>query len=70
MAWTFDILFGYENIVKEKSEIVIFGAFFIPMALLIAVAVIGGIFKKLKINLYTIHAILYTLLFYSAFLQF
>lgn len=63
MALDFNVLFGYENILNEKVEIVIFGAFFIPIALLIIVAMIGGVFRKLKINMYIIHAFLYTLLF-------
>lgn len=59
----FSPMFGYENILTENPEIVIFGAFFIPIALLIIVAIIGGVFRKLKISMYIIHAILYTLLF-------
>lgn len=63
MALHFNTLFGYENILNKKPEIVIFGAFLIPIALLIIVTIIGGIFRKLKINMYIIHATLYTLIF-------
>ena len=63
MALHFNTLFGYENILNEKPEVVIFGAFFVPITLLIIIAIIGGVFRKLKINIYIIHTFLYTFLF-------
>lgn len=59
----FNSFFGYESLLNEKPEIVMFGAFLIPIVLLIIIAIIGGVFKKLKANMYFIHAVLYTLLF-------
>lgn len=63
MVFSFNTFFGYESLLNEKPEIVIFGAFFIPLLLLVIVTIIGGVFRKLKIDIYIIHAILYTLLF-------
>ena len=63
MALSFNTFFGYEKLLNEKPEIVIFGAFFIPIVLLIIIAFIGSVFRRLKVNMYIIYAILYTLLF-------
>lgn len=63
IAFSFNTFHGYEKFLNEKPEMVIFGAFLIPIVLLIIVAIIGGVFRKLKINMYIIHVILYTLLF-------
>ncbi|MET3537096.1 hypothetical protein [Chryseobacterium limigenitum] len=60
---SFNTFFGYERILAEKPEIVLFGAMLVPIGLLIGISIIGWIFRKLKLNMYVIHALLYTLMF-------
>jgi hypothetical protein len=61
--FSFNTFFGYETILNGKPEIVLFGAMLIPIGLLIGISIIGWVFRKLKLNMYVIHALLYTLLF-------
>lgn len=61
--FSFNTFFGYENILMEKPEIVLFGAMLLPIGLIMVVSIIGWVFRKLKFNMYIIQAILYTLLF-------
>ncbi|MDR6459569.1 ABC-type Fe3+-siderophore transport system permease subunit [Chryseobacterium vietnamense] len=61
--FSFNTFFGYENILMEKPEIVLFGAMLLPIGLIMVVSMIGWVFRKLKFNMYIIQAILYTLLF-------
>lgn len=63
MALNFNPFFGYEELLRTKPEIAIFGALLLPLALLIAFLPIAYIFRKLKFNMYFIHSFLYTLLF-------
>lgn len=60
---SFNTFFGYERILTEKPEIVLFGAMLVPIGLLIGISIIGWVFRKLKLNMYIIHALLYTLMF-------
>ncbi|WP_374464893.1 hypothetical protein [Chryseobacterium sp.] len=62
-AFSFNTFFGYENILMEKPEIVLFGAMLLPIGLIMVVSIIGWMFRKLKFNMYIIQAILYNLLF-------
>ncbi|ASE62309.1 hypothetical protein EGY07_03885 [Chryseobacterium indologenes] len=48
---------------QDSPEMIIFGAFFLPLVLLIPVTVAGWVFRKLKFNMYIVHVLLYTLLF-------
>ncbi|NIF04426.1 hypothetical protein F3J23_03135 [Chryseobacterium sp. Tr-659] len=61
--FSFNTFFGFENILTEKPEIVLFGAMLLPIGLIIVMSMIGWIFRKLKLNMYLIHALLYTLAF-------
>ena len=60
---SFNTFFGYERTLTEKPEIVLFGAMLVPIGLLIGISIIGWVFRKLKLNMYVIHALLYTLMF-------
>jgi len=60
---SFNTFFGYERMLTEKPEIVLFGAMLVPIGLLIGISIIGWVFRKLKLNMYIIHALLYTLMF-------
>lgn len=62
-ALNFNTFFGYENLLHEKPEIVMFGAFLVPIGLLLVISIIGFILRKIGANMYLIHAFLYTLLF-------
>lgn len=62
-ALNFNTFFGYENLLHEKPEIVMFGAFLVPIGLLLIISIIGFILRKIGANMYLIHAFLYTLLF-------
>ncbi|MCQ9642032.1 hypothetical protein MP478_21830 [Chryseobacterium sp. WG14] len=61
--FSFNTFFGLERHMAEYPEVAIFGALFLPLLLFIPVAVIGWIFRKLKFNMYSIHVLLYTLMF-------
>lgn len=61
--YSFNTFFGLEREITEAPEIVIFGAMFLPLLLFIPAALIGWIFRKLRLNMYIIHVLLYTLLF-------
>ncbi|PIF46907.1 hypothetical protein CLU96_3953 [Chryseobacterium sp. 52] len=63
MEFSFNTFFGFEHDLTAHPEAAIFGAMFVPLLLLIPIAVIGWIFRKLKLNMYIIHALLYTLMF-------
>lgn len=63
MEFSFNTFFGFENDLTAHPEIVIFGALFIPLLLMIPMAILGWIFRKLKLNMYVIHTLLYTLMF-------
>ncbi|TZF99619.1 hypothetical protein FW781_06735 (plasmid) [Chryseobacterium panacisoli] len=63
MGFSFNTFFGLEDRITDYPEVVIFGAMFVPLLLFIPVALIGWIFRKLKLNMYIIHVLLYTLLF-------
>ncbi|UKB82868.1 hypothetical protein LF887_17875 [Chryseobacterium sp. MEBOG06] len=52
-----------EDQLADYPEVAIFGAMFLPILLCIPIAVIGWVLRKLKLNMYIIHALLYTLLF-------
>lgn len=62
-ALNFNTFFGYENLLHEKPEIVMFGAFLVPIGLLLVISIVGFILRKIGANMYLIHAFLYTLLF-------
>ncbi|MFN1215384.1 hypothetical protein ACKW6Q_00230 [Chryseobacterium kwangjuense] len=63
MAFSFNTFFGFEQDLTAHPEAAIFGALLVPLLLLIPIAVIGWIFRKLKLNMYVIHVLLYTLMF-------
>ncbi|WP_126651844.1 hypothetical protein [Chryseobacterium aureum] len=61
--FSFNTFFGLEDKIAAYPEATIFGAMLVPILLLIPIAVIGWIFRKLKFNMYIIHVLMYTLLF-------
>ncbi|WP_114819012.1 hypothetical protein [Chryseobacterium sp. KLBC 52] len=63
MEFSFNTFFGLEDKIAAYPEATIFGAMLVPILLLIPMAVIGWIFRKLKFNMYIIHVLMYTLLF-------
>lgn len=63
MEFSFNTFFGLEREVTEHPEMIIFMAMFLPLLCLIPVSLIGWVFRKLKINMYIIHVLLYTLMF-------
>ncbi|WP_288436268.1 hypothetical protein [uncultured Chryseobacterium sp.] len=62
-GFSFNTFFGLEDKIAAYPEATIFGAMLVPILLLIPIAVIGWIFRKLKFNMYIIHVLMYTLLF-------
>ncbi|MBE4947786.1 hypothetical protein [Chryseobacterium culicis] len=62
-GFSFNTFFGLEDKIAAYPEATIFGAMLAPILLLIPIAVIGWIFRKLKFNMYIIHVLMYTLLF-------
>jgi uncharacterized membrane protein YecN with MAPEG domain len=62
-VFSFNTFFGFEGDIVTNPEVVIFGAMFLPLLLFIPIALIAWIFRKLKINMYIIHVLMYTLLF-------
>ncbi len=62
-GFSFNTFFGLEDQIANYPEVTIFGAMLVPILLLIPMAVIGWIFRKLKFNMYIIHVLMYTLLF-------
>ncbi|MFS4471238.1 hypothetical protein [Chryseobacterium sp. T20] len=62
-GFSFNTFFGLEDKIAAYPEATIFGAMLVPILLLIPMAVIGWIFRKLKFNMYIIHVLMYTLLF-------
>ncbi|REC79578.1 hypothetical protein DRF60_03945 [Chryseobacterium elymi] len=63
MGFSFNSFFGLEGKIADYPEVTIFGAMFLPLLLLVPIALIGWIFRKLKFNMYIIHVLLYTLMF-------
>ncbi|WP_123921378.1 hypothetical protein [Chryseobacterium viscerum] len=63
MEFSFNTFFGLEDKIADYPEVTIFGAMLLPVVLVIPIALIGWIFRKLKFNMYIIHVLLYTLLF-------
>ncbi|AZA84849.1 hypothetical protein C1637_18890 [Chryseobacterium lactis] len=63
MEFSFNTFFGLEREMAEHPEMVIFGALLFPLVAMFPIALIGWIFRKLKLNMYLIHALLYTLMF-------
>lgn len=63
MAFSFNTFFGFEQDLITHPEAAIFGALLVPLLLLIPITVIGWIFRKLRLNRYVIHVLLYTLMF-------
>lgn len=63
MAFSFNTFFGLERQLAESPEAAIFGAMFVPLLLMIPIAILGWAFRKLKLNMYIIQALLYTLMF-------
>ncbi|WP_080780136.1 hypothetical protein [Chryseobacterium phocaeense] len=63
MAFSFNTFFGFEQDLITHPEAAIFGALLVPLLLLIPITVIGWIFRKLKLSMYVIHVLLYTLMF-------
>ena len=61
--FSFNTFFGLEDQIGNYPEVTVFGAMFLPLLLLIPIAVIGWILRKLKFNMYIIHVLMYTLLF-------
>lgn len=61
--FSFNTFFGLKRKIAEYPEVAIFGAILVPLLLLIPIAIIGWIFRKLKFNMYIIHVLMYTLLF-------
>ncbi|WFB69584.1 hypothetical protein [Chryseobacterium sp. WX] len=62
-GFSFNTFFGLEDKIAAYPEATIFGAMLVPILLLIPIAMIGWIFRKLKFNMYIIHVLMYTLLF-------
>ncbi|MDH5032183.1 hypothetical protein [Chryseobacterium cucumeris] len=62
-GFSFNTFFELEGKIVAYPEATIFGAMLVPILLLIPIAVIGWIFRKLKFNMYIIHVLMYTLLF-------
>jgi hypothetical protein len=63
MEFSFNTFFGLEDKIADYPEVTIFGAMLLPIVLVIPIALVGWIFRKLKFNMYIIHVLLYTLLF-------
>lgn len=63
MEFNFNTFFGYENYLNEERGLIVFGAFFLPIILSFVLSFIGFVFRKLRINAYSIYAIIYALLF-------
>lgn len=63
MKFSFNTFFGFEQELMVHPEAAIFGAMFVPLLLMIPIALAGWIFRKLTLNMYIIHALLYTLMF-------
>ncbi|SHF82432.1 hypothetical protein SAMN05443633_10752 [Chryseobacterium arachidis] len=61
MEFSFNTFFGYEQELNQNSALLIFFAMLFPLVLMIPIAVLGWIFRKLQLNMYFIHALLYTL---------
>lgn len=62
MGLNFNTFFGLENTLRESPEFVLFGAMLLPIGFLLVVSIIGWIFRKLKLNMYIIYVLLYTIL--------
>ncbi|UHO39307.1 hypothetical protein H5J24_04075 [Chryseobacterium capnotolerans] len=63
MEFSFNTFFGFEKDLMVHPEMLIFAALLIPILLMLPIALIGWIFRKLKINMYIINVLLYTMMF-------
>lgn len=63
MEFSFNTFFGFEKDLIAHPEMLIFAALLAPILLMLPVALIGWVFRKLKFNMYIINVLLYTLMF-------
>lgn len=63
MEFSFNTFFGLEKDLTVHPEMLIFVALITPVLLMLPVALIGWIFRKLKLNMYIINVLFYTLIF-------
>ena len=60
MEFNFDTFFGYEKLLSENPESVIFFALIFPLIVIAILSCIGYCFRKLKLNLYIIQVLIFT----------
>lgn len=63
MEFSFNTFFGFEKDLMAHPEMLIFVALLVPILLMLPIALIGWIFRKLKFSMYIINVLLYTLMF-------
>ncbi|WP_336686108.1 hypothetical protein [Chryseobacterium bernardetii] len=63
MEFSFNTFLGFEKDLMSHPEMVIFAALLLPILLMLPIALIGWVFRKLKFNMYIINVVLYTLMF-------
>ncbi|REC63518.1 hypothetical protein DRF65_05325 [Chryseobacterium pennae] len=63
MEFSFNTFFGLEKDLTAHPEMLIFAALLIPILLMLPIALVGWIFRKLKFNMYIINVLLYTMMF-------
>lgn len=63
MEFSFNTFWGLEKDLMAHPEMLIFAALLIPILLMLPIALIGWVFRKLKFNMYIINVLLYTLMF-------
>ncbi len=63
MEFSFNTFFGFEKDLISHPEILIFAALLTPVLLMLPMAFIGWAFRKLKLNMYIINVLFYTLIF-------
>ncbi|KPE53137.1 hypothetical protein [Chryseobacterium indologenes] len=61
--FSFNTFFGLEQELTEHPETVIFAAMFLPLTVAVLLIPIAWIFRKLKLNMYLIQALYYSLIF-------
>ena len=67
MEFNFDSFFGYEYILTESPEIIIFIALICPIILIALLSIIGYCFRKMKLNMYLIQVSMFTLILTTFF---
>ncbi|MCS4301462.1 hypothetical protein [Chryseobacterium sp. BIGb0232] len=63
MEFSFNTFFGLEKDLTAHPEMLIFAVLLIPILLMLPIALVGWIFRKLKFNMYIINVLLYTMMF-------